>query len=96
MAHGTKTVYRGERNKGRSATFQPPEEGRSVQRLKRCDKHGDKDEDNSPKNINNLLTNYTLINHLTAFKQMTDVQLNFYCYIAIPKAIKLYVKMNLG
>ena len=36
-----------------SSTFQPSEEGRSVQRLKRCDKHGDNDEDNSPKNVNN-------------------------------------------
>ena len=40
--------------KGLSSTFQPPEEGRSVQRPKRCDKHGDKDEDNSPKNVNNI------------------------------------------
>ena len=31
-----------------------PEEGQSVQRLKCCDKHGDKDEDNSPKNVNNV------------------------------------------
>ena len=30
------------------------EEGRSVLRPKRCDKHSDKDEDNSPKNVNNL------------------------------------------
>ena len=49
MARGTRTVYSGMRNKGLSSTFQPPEEGRSVQR---CDKHGDKDEDNSPKNVN--------------------------------------------
>ena len=34
-----------------------PEEGRSVQRPKRWDKHGDKDEDNSPKNVNNVLIN---------------------------------------
>ena len=34
-------------------TFQPPEEGWSVQWLKR-DKHGNKDEDNSPKNVNNV------------------------------------------
>ena len=27
----------------------------TVQRLKRCDKHGDKEEDNSPKNVNNVL-----------------------------------------
>ena len=41
-------------NKGLSLTSQPPEEGQSVQRLKRCDKHGGKDEDNSPKNLNNV------------------------------------------
>ena len=35
-------------------TFQPPKEGQSVQQPKRCDKHGDKDEDNSPKNVNNV------------------------------------------
>ena len=54
MACGTRTVHPGEGNKGLSSTFQPPEEGRCVQRSKRCDKHGDKDEDNSPKNINNV------------------------------------------
>ena len=48
------TVYSGERNKGLNSTFQPPEEGRSVKRPKRFDKHGDKDEDNSPKNENNV------------------------------------------
>ena len=42
------------RNKGLSSTFQPPEEGRSVQPPKHCDKYGDKDEDNSPVNINNI------------------------------------------
>ena len=52
MARGTRTVNPGERNKGLSSTFQPPEEGQSVQRPKRCNKHGDKDEDNSPKNVN--------------------------------------------
>ena len=54
MARGTRTVYPGKRNKGLSSTFQPPEEGRSLQRPKRCDKHGDKDEDNSLKNVNNV------------------------------------------
>ena len=53
MAHGTRTVYPGKQNNGLSSTFQPPEEGWSVQRPKRCDKHGEKDEDNSPKKINN-------------------------------------------
>ena len=52
MAHGTRTVYPGKRNKGLSSTFQPPEEGRSVQGLKCCDKHGDKDEDSSLKIVN--------------------------------------------
>ena len=56
IACGTRTVYPGERNKGLSLTFQPPEEGRIIQWPKRCDKHGNKDEDNSPKNVNNLLT----------------------------------------
>ena len=54
MAHGTRRVYSDEHNKGQSSIFQPPEKGRSVQRPKRCDKHGDKDEDNSPKNVNNV------------------------------------------
>ena len=35
--------------KGLSSTFQPPEEGQGIQRPKRCDKHGNKDEDNSLK-----------------------------------------------
>ena len=51
MARETRTIYPGRRNKGLSSTFQSPEEGQSVQRPKRCDKHGDKDEDNSPKCI---------------------------------------------
>ena len=59
MARGTRTVYPGERNKGLSSTFQPPEEGRSVQQPKRCDEHGDKDEDNGPKNVNNVNKNET-------------------------------------
>ena len=54
MACGTRTVYTCKQNKGLSLTFQPPEEGQSVQQTKRCDKHGEKDEDNSPKNINNV------------------------------------------
>ena len=55
MACGTRTVYPGKQNKGLSLTFQPPEEGQSIQRQKRCDKHGDKDEDNNLKNVNNVL-----------------------------------------
>ena len=54
MARGTRTVYPGKRNKGSSSTFQPPEEGRSVELPKSCDKHGDKDVGNSPKNVNNV------------------------------------------
>ena len=54
MARGTRTNYPGKRNKGLCLTFQPPEEGRGVQRPKYCDKRGDKDEDNSPKTVNNV------------------------------------------
>ena len=54
IVRGTRTVYSGKRNKVLSSTFQPLEEGRSVQRPKHCDKHGDKDEDNNPKNVNNV------------------------------------------
>ena len=54
MACGTRTVYPGKWNKGLSLTFQSPEEGWSVQ-LPKCDKHGDKDEDDSPENVNNEL-----------------------------------------
>ena len=68
MARGTRTVYPGKRKKGLSSTFQPPEESRSVQRPKRCDKHGDKDENNSAKNVNNVRNNssqkYRQTNHI--------------------------------
>ena len=40
MARGTRPVCPVERNKGLSSTFQPPEEGQSIQRLKHCDKYG--------------------------------------------------------
>ena len=53
MARGNRTVYPDKRNKWLSSTFQPPE-GRGVHRPKRCDKHGYKDDDNSPKNVNNV------------------------------------------
>ena len=53
MARETRTVNPRKRNKGLSSTFQPPEEGRRVQRPKRCDQHGDKDADNCPKNVIN-------------------------------------------
>ena len=74
MACGTRTVYPGERNKGLSFTFQPPEEGWSVQQLKLCDKHGDKDEYNSQKIFNNILVEihpYLFVNkdlNLSLFK----------------------------
>ena len=54
MARGTRTVNPGKQKKGLSSTFQPPEEGRFVQRPKRCVKHDDKDEDNSTKNVINV------------------------------------------
>ena len=54
MTLRTRTVYPSKRNKGLSSTFQPPEESRRVQQPKHCDKHGDKGEDNSPKNLNNV------------------------------------------
>ena len=54
MACGTRNVYPGKRNKGLSSIFQPPEKGRCVQRPKLCDKHGNRDEDNSPKNVNKV------------------------------------------
>ena len=47
-------ILAGKQNKWSSPTFQPPEEGWSVQRPKCCDKHGVKDEDNSLKNVNNV------------------------------------------
>ena len=49
--------------KGLSSTFQSSEEGRSVQRPKRCDKHGNKNEDNSPKNVNDV--SFSVFNHPT-------------------------------
>ena len=51
MARGTRTVYPSKQNKGLSSTFQPLKEGRSIQRTKLWDKHGDKDEDNHLKNV---------------------------------------------
>ena len=39
---------------GLNSTFPQPEEDWRVQRPKRCDKHGDKNEDNNPKNVNNV------------------------------------------
>ena len=53
VAHGTRTVYPGKWYKGLSLTFQAPKEGQILQWLKRCDKDGNKDEDNNPKNVNN-------------------------------------------
>ena len=60
MARGTRTFYPDKRNKGLSSTFKPPEESRSVQWLKCCNKHGDKDEDNISKNLNkNFVCGYS-------------------------------------
>ena len=76
MARETRTVYPGKRNKGLRSTFQQPEEGRSVQRPKLCDKHGDKDEDNSPKNVNNVLV------FLYHYKEITTGM--FVCNLFLP------------
>ena len=46
--------YPCKQKKGLSSTFQPSEEIWSVQWPKRCDKHGNKDEDNSLKNVNSV------------------------------------------
>ena len=62
MARGTRTVYHSKWNKRLSSIFQPPEEVWSVQQLKRCDKQGDKDEVNSPKNVNNVSKKIVKIN----------------------------------
>ena len=50
MAHASRTVDPGKQNKELSSTFPPTEEGRSIQ----WPKHGAKDEDNSPKNVNDV------------------------------------------
>ena len=71
MARGTRTIYSGKRNKGLSSTFQPPEEGWSVLRSKCCDKHGDKDEDNILKNVNNV--------HNTSYQKYRQI-LKWYSY----------------
>ena len=70
MARGTRTVYPGKQNKGLSSTFQPPEESQSVQQPKRWDKHGDKDEDNSPKNVNDVPN--------TSFEKYRQLFVNLY------------------
>ena len=57
MARGTKTVYPGKQNQWLSSTFQPPEEDRSVQRPKRCDKRSNENKDYCPKNVNNVREN---------------------------------------
>ena len=73
MARGTRTVYPGERNIGQSSTFQLPEAGRNVQRLKCCDKHGEKDEDSSPKNLNDV--------HNTSFQKYRHSNICCHCII---------------
>ena len=76
MGCETRTVYPGKRNKGLSSTFQPPEEGQSVQRPKHCDKNGDKDEDNSLKNVSNVHNT-----SLQKYRLMIIVQIRFLLYI---------------
>ena len=63
MANGIRTGDPRGFNKGRSSKFregsrvqQTPEEGRRTYRLKRCG-NNNKDEDNSPKNLNDKKTN---------------------------------------
>ena len=73
MTRGTKTVYPGKWNKGLSSTFQPPEEGRSVQWPKHCDKHGNKDEDNGPKNVNNVQLNGFTYSYVTLLIQLESL-----------------------
>ena len=68
MAYGTRTVFPREQNKGLSLTFQPPEEGWSIQQPKCCDKHGKEDEDNSPKNVNNV--------HNTSSRKYKQINVN--------------------
>ena len=85
MAQGNRTVKPGQRNKELSSTFQPPEEGRRVQRPKPCDKLGDKDEDNSPKNVNNVHNTSSqkyrwIITHTRAH---THTHIHIYIYIYI-------------
>ena len=66
MAHGTRTVCPGKQNKGLSSTFQQSEKGWSIQWPKCCDKHGNKDEDNCPKNVNNVHNLYLFFQTQTA------------------------------
>ena len=73
MARVTRTVYPSELNKGLTSTFQPPKEGRSVQQPKRCDKHGDKDEDNSLKNVNNVHNTSSKKYRLTLIYKISNV-----------------------
>ena len=60
MTSGTRTVYLGKQKTGVSSTFQLSKEGQSIQRPKCCDKHGDKNDDNSPKNVNYIYTIFSL------------------------------------
>ena len=90
MARGSRTVNPGERNKGLSSTFQPPEEGQSVQLSKCCDKHGDKDEDNSQKNVNYV--------HNTSSQKYRGVSLKMtglltYSSALLPK-IKIFIQSS--
>ena len=79
MACGTRTVYPGKQNKGSSSTFQPPEEGWCIPQPKHCDKHGNKDKDNSLKNVTNV--------HNTSSQKYR--QMIFSTYITISIIIKV-------
>ena len=79
MANGIRTGDPHEFNKGRSSKFhegsrvwQTPEEGWRIYRPKRCG-NNNKDEDNSPKTLNDKKKEIDLFDHLTLCIQMTDI-----------------------
>ena len=103
MANGIRTGNPRGFNKGRSSKFregsqvwQTPEEGRRTYRLKRCG-NNNKDEDNSPKNLNDKnqqassqkfrqLISITIVTHfVTAFKIPSDFS----------QTIKVYLFLNI-
>ena len=86
MACGTKTVYSGKQNKGLSSTLQLPEEGWSIQRPKRCDKHGDKDDNNSLKNVNN--EHYPSSQKYRQILKHTHTHTHTYCFFLSPELLK--------
>ena len=93
MANGIRTGDPRGFNKGRSSKFcegsrvrQTPEEGRRTYRLKRC-RNNYKDEDNSPKTLNNENTEINLVNYSLSqkkkkyIKRQYQFQLNFLLFI---------------